>query len=291
MLPRSTECPVLNCAGRHLDLKRPLIMGVINTTPDSFSDGGTLYRNAHLDIEQAMARARDMATAGAAILDIGGESTRPGAQPVSLQEEMDRVLPLVARIAAELPVVISVDTSAPELMREAARAGAGMLNDVRALTRAGALEAAASTGLPVCLMHMQGEPGSMQVAPHYVDVVTEVRDFLQGRVAACERLGIVREQLLLDPGFGFGKTVIHNMQLLQGLSKLAVLGFPLVVGLSRKSMIGKLLGREMEQRLPAGLALAVMAVERGAAIIRTHDVAATADAVAMWVALQEFGEV
>ncbi|MBK6511838.1 MAG: dihydropteroate synthase [Haliea sp.] len=266
-------------------------MGVINTTPDSFSDGGTLYRNAHLDIEQAMARARDMATAGASILDIGGESTRPGAQPVSLQEEMDRVLPLVARIAAELPVVISVDTSTPELMREAARAGAGMLNDVRALTRAGALEAAASTGLPVCLMHMQGEPGSMQVAPHYLDVVTEVRDFLQDRVAACERLGIVREQLLLDPGFGFGKTVIHNMQLLRGLPQLAAAGFPLVVGLSRKSMIGKLLGREMEQRLPAGLALAVMAVERGAAIIRTHDVAATADAVAMWSALQEFGEV
>ena len=291
MLPRSTECPVLNCAGRQLDLKRPLIMGVINTTPDSFSDGGTLYRNAHLDIEQAMARARDMATAGAAILDSGGESTRPGAQPVSLQEEMDRVLPLVARIAAELPVVISVDTSTPELMREAARAGAGMLNDVRALTRAGALEAAASTGLPVCLMHMQGEPGSMQVAPHYLDVVTEVRDFLQSRVAACERLGIVREQLLLDPGFGFGKTVIHNMQLLRGLPQLAAAGFPLVVGLSRKSMIGKLLGREMEQRLPAGLALAVMAVERGAAIIRTHDVAATADAVAMWSALQEFGEV
>lgn len=291
MLPRSTGCPVLNCAGRHLDLKRPLIMGVINTTPDSFSDGGSLYRHSRLDMEQAMARARDMATAGAAILDIGGESTRPGAQPVSMQEEMDRVLPLVARIAAELPVVISVDTSTPELMREAARAGAGMLNDVRALTRSGALEAAASTGLPVCLMHMQGEPGSMQVAPHYLDVVTEVRDFLQGRVAACERLGIVREQLLLDPGFGFGKTVAHNMQLLRGLSQLAATGFPLVVGLSRKSMIDKLLGREMEQRLPAGLALAVMAVERGAAIIRTHDVAATADAVAMWVALQEFGEV
>lgn len=291
MRPRASVCPVLNCAGRLLDLTRPLIMGVINTTPDSFSDGGTLYRKSRLDIEQAMARARDMATAGAAILDIGGESTRPGAQPVSLQEEMDRVLPLVARIAAELPVVISVDTSAPELMREAAIAGAGMLNDVRALTRAGALEAAASTGLPVCLMHMQGEPGSMQIAPHYLDVVTEVRDFLLDRVAACERLGIVREQLLLDPGFGFGKTVLHNMQLLQGLSQLAATGFPLVVGLSRKSMIGKLLGRDMEQRLPAGLALAVMAVERGAAIIRTHDVAATADAVAMWVALQEFGKV
>lgn len=291
MLTRSIVCPVLDCAGHHLDLTRPLIMGVINTTPDSFSDGGTLYRNAQLDMEQAMARARDMVAAGAAILDIGGESTRPGALPVSLQEETDRVLPLVERIAAEIPVVISVDTSTPELMREVARAGAGMLNDVRALTRPGAIEAAASTGLPVCLMHMQGEPGSMQVAPHYLDVVTEVRDFLQGRVAACERLGIVRERLLLDPGFGFGKTVAHNLQLLQGLNQLAAMGFPLVVGLSRKSMIGKLLGREVEQRLPAGLALAVMAVERGAAIIRTHDVAATADAVAMWVALQEFGKV
>lgn len=291
MLTRSIVCPVLDCAGHRLDLTRPLIMGVINTTPDSFSDGGTLYRNAQLDMEQAMARARDMVAAGAAILDIGGESTRPGALPVSLQEETDRVLPLVERIAAEIPVVISVDTSAPELMREVARAGAGMLNDVRALTRPGAVEAAASTGLPVCLMHMQGEPGSMQVAPHYLDVVTEVRDFLQGRVAACERLGIVRERLLLDPGFGFGKTVAHNLQLLQGLNQLAAMGFPLVVGLSRKSMIGKLLGREVEQRLPAGLALAVMAVERGAAIIRTHDVAATADAVAMWVALQEFGKV
>lgn len=291
MLTRSIVCPVLDCAGHHLDLTRPLIMGVINTTPDSFSDGGTLYRNAQLDMEQAMARARDMVAAGAAILDIGGESTRPGALPVSLQEETDRVLPLVERIAAEIPVVISVDTSTPELMREVARAGAGMLNDVRALTRPGAVEAAASTGLPVCLMHMQGEPGSMQVAPHYLDVVTEVRDFLQGRVAACERLGIVRERLLLDPGFGFGKTVAHNLQLLQGLNQLAAMGFPLVVGLSRKSMIGKLLGREVEQRLPAGLALAVMAVERGAAIIRTHDVAATADAVAMWVALQEFGKV
>ena len=238
-----------------------------------------------------MARARDMAAAGAAILDIGGESTRPGALPVSPGEEMDRVLPLVERIAAELAVVISVDTSTPDLMREAALAGAGLINDVRALTRAGALEAAASSGLPICLMHMQGQPANMQAAPQYVDVVIEVREFLLARVAACERLGIVRERLLLDPGFGFGKSVTHNMQLLQGLADLAATGFPLVVGLSRKSIIGKLLGRDVEQRLPASLALAVMAVERGAAIIRTHDVAATADAVAMWAALQEFGQV
>lgn len=266
-------------------------MGVINTTPDSFSDGGTLYRDSRLDLDRAMVRARDMVAAGASILDIGGESTRPGAQPVSVAEEIDRVLPLVARIAGELPVVVSVDTSTPEVMCEAARAGAGLLNDVRALTRTGALEAAASTGLPICLMHMQGEPGTMQIAPKYADVVTEVREFLLGRVAACERLGIVRERLLLDPGFGFGKSVAHNMQLLQGLDQFAALGFPLVVGLSRKSMIGKLLGRDTSERLPASLALAVLAAERGATIIRTHDVAATKDAVSIWVALQEFGDI
>jgi dihydropteroate synthase len=264
-------------------------MGVINTTPDSFSDGGTLYRDSCLDIERAMDRARAMAAAGAMILDIGGESTRPGAQPVSAEEEMDRVLPLVERIAAELGVVSSVDTSTPVLMREAARAGAGLLNDVRALTREGALEAAADTGLPVCLMHMQGEPDTMQVAPQYSDVVTEVCDYLMGRVAACEGQGIVRERLLLDPGFGFGKTVTHNMQLLRELPRLAALGFPLVVGFSRKSLIGKLLGREVGERLPASLALAVLAAQRGAAVIRTHDVAATADAVAMSVALEEWG--
>jgi dihydropteroate synthase len=271
-----------------LDLSRPVIMGVINVTPDSFSDGGTLYQGSRLDIERAMARAREMVAAGAAILDIGGESTRPGAHPVLPTEEMDRVLPLVERIAAELAVVISVDTSTAVLMREAASAGAGLLNDVRALTREGALEAAAATGLPICLMHMQGEPDTMQVAPYYVDVVTEVSGYLQGRVEACEGEGIARERLLLDPGFGFGKSLTHNMQLLRGLPRLSALGLPLVAGLSRKSMIGKLLGRDMEQRLPASLALAVLAAERGAAVIRTHDVAATADAVAMWVALEEW---
>jgi dihydropteroate synthase len=278
----------LQCAGRTLCFSRPVIMGVINTTPDSFADGGTLYRGAQLDIEKAMARARDMAAVGAAILDIGGESTRPGAQPVSLDEEMDRVLPLLQRIAAEVDVVISVDTSSPTLMREAAAAGAGLLNDVRALTRDGALAAAADTGLPVCLMHMQGEPESMQLAPRYADVVAEVAAYLQARVLACEQHGIARERLLLDPGFGFGKSVAHNMQLLQGLPRLAAMGLPLLVGLSRKSIIGKLLGRDVQQRLPASLALAVLAVERGAAVIRTHDVAATADAVAMWVAMEEW---
>ena len=279
--------PVLECAGRRLDLSRPVVMGIINVTPDSFSDGATLYRGSNLDIERAMTRAREMVASGAAILDIGGESTRPGASPVSLNEEMDRVLPLVARIAAELETVISVDTSTPVLMREAANAGAGLLNDVRALTREGALEAAAAANVPICLMHMQGEPGSMQVAPHYDDVVEDVCEYLQSRIASCERQGIARNRLLLDPGFGFGKSVTHNLKLLRELPRLAAIGLPLVVSLSRKSLIGKLLGREVGQRLPASLALAVLAAQRGAAVIRTHDVAATVDAVSMLMALEE----
>jgi dihydropteroate synthase len=265
-------------------------MGVINTTPDSFADGGSLYHNKRLDPDLAMSRARDMVAAGAAILDIGGESTRPGALAVSPAQEMDRVLPLVERIATELDVVISVDTSLPALMTEAARLGAGLLNDVRALTREGALEAAGAAGVPVCLMHMQGDPGTMQRSPDYGDVVTEVETFLLQRVDACVAHGIARERLLLDPGFGFGKSVQHNLQLLRGLPRLAGLGLPLLVGLSRKSLIGKLIGREVQQRLPASLALAVLAAERGATIIRTHDVAATADALAMWTALNELGE-
>jgi len=277
----------MDCAGRQLDLSRPVLMGVINATPDSFSDGGTLYRGARLDVDLALARARTMVASGAAILDLGGESTRPGAAPVSRQEEMDRVLPLVERIAGELDVVISVDTSNPALMTAAAAAGAGMLNDVRALTREGALQAAAATGLPVCLMHMQGNPATMQAAPAYADVVAEVGDFLRARMAACAAAGIDNCDVVLDPGFGFGKTLAHNMQLLSGLPRLAAIGRPLLVGLSRKSLIGKLIGREVHERLPASLALAVLAAERGAAIIRTHDVAATADAVAMWTALAD----
>ena len=279
--------PVLECAGRRLDLSRPVVMGIINVTPDSFSDGATLYRGSNLDIERAMTRAREMVASGAAILDIGGESTRPGASPVSVNEEMDRVLPLVARIAAELETVISVDTSTPVLMREAANAGAGLLNDVRALTREGALEAAAASNLPICLMHMQGEPGDMQVAPHYDDVVEDVCEYLQSRIVSCERQGIARNRLLLDPGFGFGKSVTHNLKLLRELPRLAAIGLPLVVSLSRKLLIGKLLGREVGQRLPASLALAVLAAQRGAAVIRTHDVAATVDAVSMLMALEE----
>ena len=264
-------------------------MGVINTTPDSFADGGTLYRSERLDLDLAMTRARAMVEEGAAILDIGGESTRPGAAMVTVSQEMDRVLPLVERIAAELDVIVSVDTSSPRLMTEAAQLGAGMLNDVRALGRDGALAAAAATGLPVCLMHMRGEPVNMQQAPRYADVVAEVEEFLLLRISACEAAGIARQRLLLDPGFGFGKNLQHNLQLLNELPRLAEPGLPLLVGLSRKSMIEQLTGRPVADRLPASLALAVLAAERGAAIIRTHDVATTVDAVAMWTALKEMG--
>jgi dihydropteroate synthase len=265
-------------------------MGVINVTPDSFSDGGSLYRSQHLDMDLAMKRAREMVASGASILDLGGESTRPGAASVSSEQEMDRVLPMVERIATELDVVISVDTSNPALMTAAAELGAGMINDVRALQREGAMRAAAATGLPVCLMHMQGEPGNMQQAPRYRDVVEEVGAWLGQRVSACQEAGIERERLILDPGFGFGKTVAHNLALLRDLTRIAKQEFPVLVGLSRKSLIGKLIGRGVEERLPASLALAVLAVERGAAIVRTHDVAATWDALAMCSALADEGE-
>ena len=278
---------MLDCAGHALDLSRPRIMGVLNTTPDSFSDGGLFYRDGRLDPDLVLAAARQMVEDGAAVLDVGGESTRPGAAPVSTEEEMARVLPVVEAVASELDVIISLDSSTPALMREGAALGAGLINDVRALSRAGALEAAAQTGLPVCLMHMQGDPGNMQDTPAYDNVVHEVTAFLRQRVLACEAAGIRRDRLVLDPGFGFGKTVGHNLQLLQGLLHLVDEGMPVLVGLSRKSMIGKLIGREVAERLPASLALAVMAAERGASIIRTHDVRATADALAMWIALKE----
>ena len=287
----NSSIPALDCAGMLLDLTAPRIMGVINTTPDSFSDGGSLYSDDRLRLDATAERAAAMVAAGATILDIGGESTRPGAQPVPLQEELNRVVPVVEKLRAEFDVIISVDTSSPAVMREAAAAGAHMINDVRALRRDGALEAAAETGLPVCLMHMQGEPDAMQQAPHYDDVVAEVGEFLDTRIAACLAAGIPRDRLLVDPGFGFGKTVAHNLELLAGLEKLQRLALPVVVGLSRKSLIHKLLGRPVDQRGPASLALAVLAAERGATIIRTHDVRDTADAVAMLVALRQLGNV
>lgn len=267
----------VECGSRVLDLTRPRVMGVLNTTPDSFSDGGSYYRDGRLSLDIALSRAEHMVAEGAAILDIGGESTRPGALPVGEQEELDRVVPLVEAIAARLDAVISVDTSTPAVMTAAAAAGAGLINDVRALGRPGALRAAADSGLPVCLMHMQGEPGTMQQAPHYEDVVREVGDYLEQRVQACREAGIARERILLDPGFGFGKTDEHNLALLRGLDRLAPAEMPVLAGLSRKSMIGRLLGREVDERLPGSLALAMLAAQRGARILRVHDVAATVD--------------
>ncbi len=262
-------------------------MGVINTTPDSFSDGGSLYAGSKLDLTQVLRRALAMVEQGASILDVGGESTRPGATPVSLQQELDRVIPCIEGIRAHSDVAISVDTSSPQVMRAATVAGASMINDVRALGREGAVTAAVELQLPVCLMHMQGQPGDMQAQPQYDDVVQEVIDFLLARVEQCLAAGLKAQHIYLDPGFGFGKTVDHNLQLLQGLPRIAALGYPLLVGLSRKSMIGKLLGREVNKRLPASLALAVLAAERGASIIRSHDVEETVDAIAMVNALAD----
>ncbi|MBI3570264.1 MAG: dihydropteroate synthase [Gammaproteobacteria bacterium] len=271
---------VLDCGGRPLDLSRPVVMGILNITPDSFSDGGVF-----LSPEKAIAQALRMTEAGADIIDIGGESTRPGARPVSAQEEIDRVLPVVEALHKKTPLPISIDTSKPEVMRAAVKAGAGFINDVRALREAGALEAAAQLGAPVCLMHMLGAPRSMQDDPRYADVVGEVRDFLKERLDACMNAGIPAQRLVIDPGFGFGKTLEHNIELLRGLKKLQSLGPPVLVGLSRKSMIGKALGLPVEQRVHASVALAMMAVQQGARIVRVHDVGPTVEALRMWAAV------
>ncbi|MFO7648302.1 dihydropteroate synthase [Halomonas sp. 3H] len=259
-------------------------MGILNVTPDSFSDGGR-----HVALEDALRHAERMLAEGAALIDVGGESTRPGAAPVSAQQELDRVAPVVEALVRELDALVSVDTSCPEVMRESAALGAGMINDVRALEREGALAAAIGTGLPVCLMHRQGEPRDMQQAPRYdVPIEEAVVDYLDGRVEACEAAGLRRERLLVDPGFGFGKTVEHNLRLLNRMDRLAALELPLLVGMSRKSMIGKVLARPVEERLPGGLALTALAVERGARILRVHDVAPSVDAVNMtWAVLKE----
>ncbi|TXH50165.1 MAG: dihydropteroate synthase [Cellvibrionales bacterium] len=262
-------------------------MGILNITPDSFSDGGVFFAHKQAQLDHCLRAAEKMLANGARVLDIGGESTRPNAQPVSSQEEMARVLPVVEAIAARLDVVISVDTSNPQVMREAAALGAGMINDVRALQREGALQTAAQTGLPVCLMHMQGEPENMQDHPHYDDVVTDVAAWLQQRAATCVQAGIAPQNILLDPGFGFGKTLEHNVDLLRRLDVLAQLPYPLLVGLSRKSIAGKLTGKPVEERLPASLALAQMALDRGARILRVHDVAETVDMVRVWCAINE----
>jgi dihydropteroate synthase len=262
-------------------------MGVLNITPDSFSDGGRLFSMHGPDLEAVRRVGDAMVAAGAAILDVGGESTRPRAEPVSEQEELDRVLPVVEALADACDAVISVDTSTPAVMREAAAAGAGMINDVRALTRPGAEATAAGLGLPVCLMHMQGSPQTMQDAPSYASVVDEVAAFLADRRDCAIAAGIAREQLVLDPGFGFGKTLEHNLELLARLGELEKLDAPLLVGLSRKSLIAKLTGRAVDERLPGSLALALIAAQRGAKLLRVHDVAETADVLRILRAVNE----
>jgi dihydropteroate synthase len=251
-------------------------MGILNVTPDSFSDGGRFCQ-----LDAALRHAEAMVAAGATLIDVGGESTRPGARAVSPTEELERVAPIVERIHRELDVIISVDTSTPAVMREAARLGAGLINDVRSLRRDGALDAAAATGLPVCLMHMLGEPGTMQDDPHYDDVTREVAGFLAERLDQCAAVGIPAERIILDPGFGFAKTLAHNLSLFKHMEALHALGRPLLVGVSRKSMIGNALGRPVGERLYGGLALAALALTKGARILRVHDVAETIDVVRM----------
>lgn len=272
---------VLHCRGRVLGLERPLVMGVLNVTPDSFSDGGQFVR-----LDAAVARGVQMALEGAAIIDVGGESTRPGAQPVGLDEELRRVIPVIARLRSRTQAIISVDTSKPEVMHAAAAAGAAMINDVRALREPGALEAATTSGCAVCLMHMLGEPRTMQDAPSYGDVVAEVRRFLGERVQACRGAGLPAERIVLDPGFGFGKTLVHNLELLRHLGELSVDGLPILAGLSRKSLVGTLTGRTADERIYGSVALAAVAALHGARILRVHDVGATVDALKVVAAVQ-----
>jgi dihydropteroate synthase len=277
-----SDFPFLDCAGRRLRLDRPLVMGVLNVTPDSFSDGGR-----HADVETAFAHARAMVGAGADIIDVGGESSRPGAEPVPEQEELDRVIPVLERLRAELDVVLSVDTSKPAVMQAALDAGAGMLNDVNGLRAPGAMEVAVSGTAAVCVMHMQGQPRSMQDRPRYGDVVAEVRGFLAGQAEILRARGVAGDRIVLDPGFGFGKTLEHNLVLFRSLPRLATLGYPLLIGVSRKSMIGALLGnRPVADRLVGSVAAALAAVRGGAGILRVHDVRETVDALTIQRALE-----
>ncbi|CCG96652.1 MULTISPECIES: dihydropteroate synthase [Marinobacter] len=272
----------MNFAGRELDLSRCHVMGILNVTPDSFSDGGRFNSR-----ESALVRARQMVNDGASFIDVGGESTRPGASEVSTQEELDRVCPVVEAIAKELDTVISVDTSNPVVMAETARLGAGLINDVRALQREGAPEVAAKAGIPVCIMHIQGEPDTMQDDPRYRNVRRDVSSFLTERMRVAEQVGVRADNIILDPGFGFGKSVEHNYQLLATLEQLHILGHPLLVGVSRKSMLGAVTGRDVNERLPASLAAATISAMKGASILRVHDVRETVDAVRIVTAVKE----
>ncbi len=265
---------VLNCAGKLLSLNGPVVMGVLNVTPDSFSDGGRYFNRV-----EAIQRAEDMIAEGAAIIDIGGESTRPNSEAVSLQAELDRVMPVIEALANHSPIPISVDTSKSEVMRAALEAGVGMINDVRALREPGALEVLANSDASVCLMHMQGSPATMQRDPRYRDVCSEVKQFLESRIRACEHAGIARERIVVDPGFGFGKTLAQNLLLLRRLEQLGKLDRPILVGISRKSMLGAVLDVPLGERLAGGLAAATLAAWQGAKIIRAHDVKATVQAL------------
>ena len=273
----------LPCGAHSLDLSRPNIMGILNVTPDSFSDGGQLYSRERLDLSKTLSAVDSMLNDGADIIDVGGESTRPGAADVSVQEELDRVIPVLEAIKSRFDTVVSVDTSTAEVIGEAAGKGAGLINDVRALRRDGALQAAASTDLPVCLMHMQNQPKTMQVAPVYEDVVKDVLDFLADRTKVCEAAGISGDRILIDPGFGFGKTLAHNLQLFKAIDQFVASGHPVLVGVSRKSMIGQMLGIDApDQRVVGSVALAMLAAQRGAAIVRVHDVKETKQALDAW---------
>jgi dihydropteroate synthase len=275
--------PSLDCRGRLVSFDRARVMGIVNVTPDSFSDGG-----AHATTDAAVAHGLRLAEEGADLLDVGGESTRPGAAPVDIEEELRRVIPVISRLAAGTSLPISVDTSRPEVMRAAVEAGAGMINDVRALRLPGALEAAASLGVPVVLMHMQGEPGSMQAAPAYDDVVAQVHRFLAERIFDAEMAGISKRQIVVDPGFGFGKALEHNLALLAQLERFTELGVPVLAGLSRKKSIGDITGREAPRdRIHGSVAAHLVAAQRGARILRVHDVAATVDALKVWQAVAD----
>ena len=274
---------ILQCGTKTLDLSRPSIMGIVNVTPDSFSDGGDLYDNAQLDLSKTLKVIEKMLADGADIIDIGGESTRPGAAVVSTQQELDRVIPVLEAVVERFDALVSVDTSTAEVITESSKKGASLINDVRALSREGALAAAAQSKLPVCLMHMQNQPKTMQLEPTYTDVVAEVLAFLTDRKASCMKAGIDSQKIILDPGFGFGKTLAHNLTLFGAIDQFVATGHPVLVGVSRKKMIGQMLGLEnTDERLMGSVALALLAAQRGAAILRVHDVLETRQAIDVW---------
>ena len=274
---------ILHCGAKHLDLSRPSIMGIVNVTPDSFSDGGDLYDNARLDLNKTLHVIEKMLADGADIIDIGGESTRPGAAVVSTQQELDRVIPVLEAVVERFDALVSVDTSTAEVITESSKKGASLINDVRALGREGALSAAASSQLPICLMHMQNQPQTMQIEPTYTDVVAEVLAFLDERKYICMKAGIDSQKIILDPGFGFGKTLAHNLTLFGAIDQFVATGYPVLVGVSRKTMIGQMLRLEnTDERLMGSVALALLAAQRGAAILRVHDVLETRQAIDVW---------